>query len=429
MICIREKWNTLETFKIRTKPKGCTNYNVGDWRVVESKIPAQRNKSSNQPVLPRLTFKRNRTNDCFSFQEVNETKIDPPLEKMNSEVQDSLMKVDSEPEEASALVMPLKKRRYVEPAAESSRQMSTVEDKQVAPQAMSSDESNGEQEAQDEKMLEQSPRKTELPEVTEEASSSGTSRGECKDEACAGPSGTSYSREEKPTMCRREFWLQELKKKFAELDHTKDLEMSGFSENQKAVLEESFRQLARKAACIEKNNKRFVKTHRCRVCDFSVSHHCLSLDLVKSVPFGIEYMADTYTAPSRTVICDCGFAFYHIHTKRMRSAPTFEYVERNTPNLQIYNHYADHTCIRCYTKIVLNKRSSNVCTPMTAWTEVGPSLDCERFYNAINSHLHLPESCPPLLKEFYSCTEGCCLLYHRCCDDTDVPGGRGDSPG
>ncbi|ULM71623.1 N protein 1 [Diadegma fenestrale ichnovirus] len=438
MVCTEEnrhRSNGTKQVYRKLKNVGYKHSQIGDYEFAVVKVRSESESSSELP-LPRLTLKRVRTN------KLAEEKIDQVLGEVKKEVEGELVKVDTASEEKSRLVVPFKKRRYVEPLADDNSETTicTVEEKQVLkqsttiekahkPKAMSSDESDGKEKRQDKKkqqhMLEQP--KVELPELTDEPSSSFMMHPPCQDEAGAGTSaaGSGLSATQHSSQ---EFWLEELKKNFNELEYTKVLRDAEFTEEQSEILEQSFAQLSRKMSYIKAHSERFLKTHKCRRCEFSISHQCMHLDFVRTVPFGTELMADTLIVPSQTVVCDCGFAFFHIHLKRTRRPVQQTFAERYIPHLQLYMRSVDVSCPKCYAKIIMNNSDNNVCSELATWDCVAGD-EREMFYTGIKRCFGYSGTDPPPLDEFYACSNGCCLIYHHCSEKVEVPSTSSSSPG
>ncbi|CAH2987877.1 unnamed protein product [Chilo suppressalis] len=377
-------------------------------------------ESSSELPLPRLTLKRVTPN------KLAEEKIDQVLEEIKREDGDEWVTVDTASGERSTLV-PFKKRRYVEALADDNSETTicTVEEKQVLkqsitiekahkPKAMSSDESDGEEKRQDEKKqqhMQQQP-EAELPQLTNEPSSSSMMHAPCQDEARAGTSASECGSSQKQHSLQ-EFWLGELRKNFNELEYSKVLRDAEFTEEQSEILQQSFAQLSRKMSYIKAHSERFLKTHKCRRCEFSISHQCMPLDFMRSVPFGTELMAETLIVPHQTVVCDCGFAFSHTHLKRTRRPVKQSYAERYTPHLQLYMRSVNVSCPKCYTKIVMNSLDDNVCCELATWDCIAGN-EREMFYTGIKRCLAYSGTDAPPLDEFFACSKGCCLIYHHC---------------
>lgn len=437
MVCNEEDRHRFNSYKVYRKYKNIGKYShEGDYKFAVMKVRSDSESSSELP-LPRLTLKIIRTN------KLAETKIDQVLKEIKREVGDELVKVDTASQERSTLVVPFKKRRYVEPLADDNSETTTictVEEKQVLkqsvaiekahkPKAMSSDESDGKEKRQDKEKQQHMQKQptAELPQLTNEPSSSCMMHAPCQDGARAGTSAAGSVSSPKQSSLH-EFWLDELRKNFNELEYSKVLQDTEFTKEQSRVLQQSFAQLSRKMSYIKANSDRFLKTHKCRRCEFSISHQCMPLDFIRSVPFGTELMAQTVIVPSQTVVCDCGFAFSHVHLKRARRLVKLGYVDWNTPYLLLYNRSVDVSCPKCYTKIVMNNSDDKVCCDLATWDGIA-GRDRETFYTGIKSCFRYSGTDAPPLDEFFACSKGCCLIYHRCSEKVEVPGTNGSSPG
>ena len=402
------------------------------------KIRSHSEFTSEQPLL-RLILNRMRTNEPM------ETKTDQVPKEIKSEVKDDFLKVDTASQERSILVVPFKKRRHVEPLADENLEptICTMEKEQVLkqsvaiekahkPKAMSSDKPDDKKKRRDKKKQQhkQQQPKAELPQLTNEPSSSRKMHGPCEDGACAGTFACDDTESVSPTKQSSldEFWLEEITKSFNKCEYSKVLHGTKFTKEQRDILRQSFTQLSRKMSNIQTNSHRFLKTHKCKRCEFSISHQCMPLDFIRSVPFGVELMDQAYVGPGQTVVCDCGFAFSHAHLKRMRHPVKLGYVERNTPHLQLYNRSVDVSCAKCYTKIVMNNSANNVCCDLATWDSIAGD-DRESFYAGIQGCFHYSGTTALSLDEFIACSKGCCLIFHRCSGKVEAPGASSSSPG
>lgn len=436
MVCPEKDRHRFNRSKVYRKYKNVGKYSdEGDYEFAVVKMSSD-SESSSELRLARLTLKRVRTN------KLAERKIDQVLEENEREVEDEWAKVNTASEERSTLVVPFKKRRYVEPLADDNSETTIckVEEKQVLkqsvviekahkPKATSSDESDGNEERQDKKKQQhmQEQPKAELPQLTNEPSSSCMMHAPCQDGARAGTSaGGSVSSPKQSSLY--EFCLAELRKNFNELEYSKVLRDAEFTEEQSEILQQSFAQLARKMSYIKANSDRFLKTHKCNCCGFSISHQCMPLDFIRSVPFGTEFMGETFIAPSQIVVCDCGFAFCHAHLKRTRPPVINSYVERAIRHLKLYNRSVDVSCPKCYTTIVMNNSADNVCCDLATWDCIA-SFEREKFYAGIESCFRCSGTHAPTLDEFFACRKDCCLIYHRCSVKVEFPTPRDSSPG
>lgn len=374
-------------------------------------------ESINEESLPCLILKR-------KIDRAG-TLIDQNTQKAESEFDKQLMTDDIVSQERRGLVMPLKKRRYVEQPEDGNSVTSicTAEETQdVKPSvafekrhksaALSADESDGKEKRGDKKKHQQA--EAELPEPTKGAPWNPTMLAPDQDRACAGTSHGGFVPFDKTKYkSQNEFWVAQLKQQFNELDCTKILRDVEFTEEQSEILHQSFRALARRMICIRANSTRFKKTHACKICRFSISHLCMSLDYIRRIPFGTEFTNQATMMPSQTVVCKCGFAFCHGHLKRTRTPVVPPDGVGRTPHLPEYNRSVDVSCSECHTNVIMTNQSTDVCHDLTTW-DSNTDVHRKKFYTNVQNSRHYPETDSLSLDQFYACSKGCCLMFHRC---------------
>lgn len=442
MVCTEQSGERLDRYRDYRKYKDVEeDYNGSDctFMVVNLQLNT---KSSGQLPLPRLTLKRVRST------EVEEERIDEVREEIKAEVKEELVKAEP-PLEERTYVVPLKKRRYVEPPEETTsvKNISTVEaEKQVLKQsspikrthkskAMSSDESEKEQQQKKQKQKQPkaaSPKaaspKAASPQPSAEASSSKKTHGPCEDEACAGPSTSGFSASTNP-ISEHGVWMDTLRTNFDQLETSKILRKANLTKAQNEILERSLTQLCKKMACVKMNSDRFLKMHKCLGCEWTISHQCLSFEFLRKVPMSTQLMRQVNIVPNRTVICNCGFAFFHAHLKRPRAASVVENtVSIHTAHLREIDRVTNVRCNKCHIKVTMADRGSNVCRGLAKWDSMNGD-NRQDFYDTIQSCLHYPEPGAPSLDEFFACPKNCCLFFHRCTNKPKVPDAQGTSPG
>ncbi|XP_046410270.1 uncharacterized protein LOC124174809 [Neodiprion fabricii] len=304
--------------------------------------------------------------------------------------------------------------------------------KEHKPKAMSSNKPDDRKKSRDKKKQQhkQQQPKAELPQLTKEPSSSRKTHGPCEDAACAGTSACDDTESVSSTKQSSllECWLEEFTKSSNKYECSKILQGPEFTKEQSDILRQSFTQLSRKMSCIKTNSYRFMKTHKCKRCEFCISHQCMPLDFFRSVPFGAELMDQAYMVPGRTVVCDCGFSFSHAHLKRTRHVVELSYVEKHTSHLQLYNRSVDVSCAKCYLKIVMNNSGNNVCCDLATWDSVAGNAR-KSFYAAVQGCFHYSGTTAQSLDEFIACSKGCCLIFHHCSGKIEAPGASSSSSG
>lgn len=394
------------------------------------KIDSDRDSSSESPSL-RLTLKRVGMNKPAEF------KIDPDLKDFQSEDKVQLVNIDTAPQERSEVVVPFKKRRFG--GENSVTHICKVEGTQVLKQSvavkkthksesMSCDESGAKKERQDKKKQQQQQQpKAELPQPTNEPSSSQMTHTPCQDGARTGTSDEWIRSSTEQTSRPKEFWVKELQKTF-ELEDSKRFQPTQFTEEQNEILQEAIVALFRNMDRIEINRGRFLKTHKCKRCEFSITHQCMPLDFFRTVRFGTEFMDQTNIAPSEIVVCNCGFAFCHSHLKRSR-IPVLEGIPgRLTLSLREYERSVDVTCAKCCTTVVMTNRTKKICSDLNIWDGI-TDANRQTFYDRVQNSPNCAAINPPSVDNFYACSKSCCLTYHRCSRTDKVPAASITSPG
>lgn len=430
MLCTGNSRDSLTKYKDYGKYRGTRKgYGKNYCKFMVVKLGSSDSDSSSELPLVRLTLKRIRPN------ELAETKIDPVLKETKTTDEGGLMKVDAAHQEQSTLVVPFKKRRYfATPADENSvTKVWTLEKEGVLSddikrpheaKVMSSDETDSKEEPKDKEteQNEQKQPKAASPQSANEASSSQELHEPCQDEARAGTSAAGVSEPSEDGFC-----LDALRKKFDQLEFSKVLKDTEFTKAQSDILEQTLVEVWRKMSHIKRNSDRFQKTHKCLNCEFSISHQCMSLDFVRRVPFGTDFLDTTTFAPNRTIICDCSFSFFHAHLKRSRSQMVELPSSRGNCYLREHNRSVSFSCPKCYLDVTLTNRTNSVCSDLANWDRVTGDHR-ETFYNTIQSCLHYPRD-TLLMDEFYACGKGCCLIFHRCSEEAEDPGAKDLPPG
>lgn len=216
---------------------------------------------------------------------------------------------------------------------------------------------------------------------------------------------------EKPTTIKTglNFWMRSEKGDFGTREFEQALKQE-FTVKQSKMLRDLCYYMSRKASCIQKHNTRFMKTHKCIECDFSISHQCISLNSIQHIA---NFRDVSLIAPEAVYSCICSFGLYHSHKHKPRSKFVGDLRSMNIYNLIEKQRYVDMNCPKCYLEIRIHNRNDALCNNFTNWTNLEDGTNGE-FCRIITKNLNKTNEEIPLLNELYSCNRRCCLLFHRC---------------
>ncbi|XP_046420171.1 uncharacterized protein LOC124179626 [Neodiprion fabricii] len=203
------------------------------------------------------------------------------------------------------------------------------------------------------------------------------------------------------------FWLEVLNSKFRCSAYKNLLRESTFTEAQAESLQNLFYQTSRQMYNTYINSDRVMKMHKCRDCEFSICHQCVSLNFLHVGRANGNPMTPTVVAPHTTTICICQFAFFHAHTSRPSRSETV-----NTRSLE--RIIASLRCDVCDTMVMIKHphgKNSN-CT-LTKWSGINSS-DEIAFHAQLIDHIKQFTPQTLSLEELYTCNHHCCLFFHRC---------------
>ncbi|CAK1542231.1 unnamed protein product [Leptosia nina] len=350
-------------------------------------------------------------------------KIDPVPKYTETKIKEEPSSPDQGSEGIKLLALSIKKRRYVYAAADEDRvPMNEEQVEKVAfkrprqTEAMSVAKSVDRKKRQRMEQQEVQPKRQEPPAAMMQAPHQ-------QKTWLSVPGADEF--QSRKSISDPNYWFRILQKNIDQCEDSKMLIDTDFTEEQKALLQKSFMHICRKMSQIMNNGDRFMKIHQCLQCHFSVSHQCISVDRVRQIPYGLELIGPSTLIPERTTICLCGFAFSHSHSKRLRNqGPTC--TPRFSPYLREYHRSIDVSCAKCYTNIVMSNRDSDVCCDLVNWDSKSGS-ERQKFHTSLLKHLHYEPS--NNFDEFYGCSKGCCLLFHRCPSNRVVTSTEGTLPG
>ncbi|XP_063825163.1 uncharacterized protein LOC135074724 [Ostrinia nubilalis] len=210
-------------------------------------------------------------------------------------------------------------------------------------------------------------------------------------------------------------WSHISESDFKSMEFRTLLKNNQFTEEQTEAIQKSFQYLCRTFCSGPISFERFMKTHQCIDCDFSISHECMAMNSTEYWTFeGIAPCIESIT-PELTIMCLCGFAFYHSHKPQLRSKSksvmpsplpsTFHWV----PDNRTFNW----DCPKCCMRISITDRNNRVCSDMTSLNSIDGPIR-KQFVKYVICNLEYERKQHPVLTDFYSCSSLCCMLFHRC---------------
>lgn len=212
---------------------------------------------------------------------------------------------------------------------------------------------------------------------------------------------------------KNRFWAHTLASDFDSSDYEMLLKKCHFTEEQTDVIKRSFNLLCRKQYIVSTYTDRFMKTHMCIDCQFSISHQCVSVHFSQFVRSNGNVVSTTPITPESMNICTCGFGFFHSHATNSRIKLSDNLSSMNISCLYEHDRSTNVSCPKCHINIVIKNRNNNICSDLTNWVDLYGALN-RQFYNFLNDHLERSSMHKPNLDELYTCRRRCCQIFHRC---------------
>ncbi len=225
----------------------------------------------------------------------------------------------------------------------------------------------------------------------------------------------------KKTIEKNRFWTDTLASDFDSPDYEMLLKKCHFTEEQTDVIKRSFHLLCRKQYIVSTYTDRFMKTHMCIDCQFSISHQCVSVHFSQFVRSNGNVVSTTTITPESMNICTCGFGFFHSHATNSRIQLSDNLSSMKISRLYEHDRSTNVSCPKCHMNISIKNRNNNICSDLTNWVDLYGALN-RQFYNFLKDHLERSSMHKPDLKELYTCRRRCCQIFHRCPDNA-VPYG------
>lgn len=219
------------------------------------------------------------------------------------------------------------------------------------------------------------------------------------------------------------FWGDILQSDFKSSEYTNLLKEYFFTDEQTVAIQKSFQYMCRSLCRRPTKRERFMKTHECIECNFSISHQCLSLDSTEYWTFGGHAPCIEFIAPESTTMCLCNFTVLHSHSKKPKSKAEMKLLEQSGPPPTSHwvenNRAVNMECPKCFMNVFMSNRNNDVCTDLINFTSTdGPNR--KKFFNWVHNHLNYSSKDAPTLTDFYCCSNFCCLIFHRCEPDVIV---------
>ncbi|AIK25675.1 N-gene1 [Hyposoter didymator ichnovirus] len=216
------------------------------------------------------------------------------------------------------------------------------------------------------------------------------------------------------------FWSNVLGSDFKSDIFVTYLKNNEFTEVQVQAIQKSFQCLYRSYCRKPIIRQRSMKTYECVACNFSVSHECVYMKSSEYWTFGGIAPRAEFITPESTTMCSCNFTVFHSHCDKSKSKRQAECLESSplssTLPLVINNRSMNFDCPRCCMKVLITHREKEVCSKLMEFISADNPAQ-KKFFNYINNHLDYSPKELPILPEFYSCSNLCCMIFHRCAKD------------
>lgn len=222
-------------------------------------------------------------------------------------------------------------------------------------------------------------------------------------------------------------WGDIVESDFKSLNYTTLLKNNQFTEEQVQAIRKSFQHLSQTFCRRPTKRERFMKTHECIECHYSVSHDCVSMDSSEYWTFGGNAPCIDLITPEEITMCLCNFTIFHSHNVVQAHSRKSKREVESPPRSPLpsalrlieNNRSANLECPRCYMTVSITNRNKDVCSDLMNFNCVEGRIR-RRFFDYIHHYLDFGTKNLPGLSEFYSCSKLCCMLFHRCATDLIV---------
>nr|URG17369.1 MAG: hypothetical protein [Ichnovirus sp.] len=210
------------------------------------------------------------------------------------------------------------------------------------------------------------------------------------------------------------FWIDVIKSDFQSSEYTSLLRNSQFTEKDAAKIQRSFQLLCQ---MFHRPTIRllFKKTHKCTECNFPISHECVSMKSSGFWTFGGMAPSTDYITPELISMCTCNFTIFHSHDLKPKSKyETESPLPSFLPVLECKSLPME--CEKCGMNLIIINKQSEICSQLKQFVSTDVSV-CKKFFRYVNNNLTFGQKDYPVLTEFRSCSNLCCMILHRCDKD------------
>lgn len=205
-----------------------------------------------------------------------------------------------------------------------------------------------------------------------------------------------------------------LKSDFKSMNFITLLKHYQFTEEQIQVIQKSF-QYMYQTFCRMPKLDRYMKIHECTKCHFSLSHECMSIGLLENWTIGVPCI--DFITPESTTMCLCNFTIFHSHSPKFKYKREAELPVRSplpSTSSLVQNFFSVNlACPKCYMNVSITNRNKGVCSDLNNFKSANDPI-LKKFIKYVYKYLDYATGDSPVLSEFYSCNNLCCVLFHRC---------------
>lgn len=212
-------------------------------------------------------------------------------------------------------------------------------------------------------------------------------------------------------------WKDILESEFKSENYTMLLRKCQFTEEQIQDIRKTFQYLYQKFCRRPTKHQRFMKTYSCTECNFSMSHECTSL--VSTDIWNNDCYAPCVEliTPESITMCRCNFTAFHSHiTQSETHRRTISLEPSPSHNFLRSNRTTNFKCSKCHMNVFVTNRFDLGCAFLLNFLSAEDG-NRKNFRNYVAKHLDYERRDYPTIHEFYSCSNLCCMVFHRCVRD------------